>query len=301
MIYYSCIITCYNREKLIKRAIDSILNQTDQHFEILVVDDCSTDNSIAIIEQINDKRIKLIRHSVNKGQNAALNTGVAHAKYDHLGFLDSDDIWNPEYLAEMSRIYKDNPHIKFAYCNLVNGPLWTLEGNQKYAEVLNQGFLSSMITITAKKEAVVAAGGFDLKYKICQDDDFCFRMAKLFPFKVNLLQMAMVYGDDNSMTEDRMAVAEGWAFLFRNYRKDILKFCGDNIYSKHMLAVATRFFECNNFLTGIYYYFIAIFYFLLPSKKTYSFSKKDFRVQSTNILRMYYRRFKTRSQKPSND
>ncbi|QIL40676.1 glycosyltransferase family 2 protein [Pedobacter sp. HDW13] len=300
-MYFTCIVTCFNRENTIERAIKSILNQSYQNFEIIVVDDASQDQSTTVIDRISDKRLKIVRHKINKGQNAALNTGIASARYSYLAFLDSDDAWLPEYLYEMSRVYLENPIIRFAYSNLVKGPVWTLGGEDKYAEVLNQGYLSSMITITAKKEAVIAAGGFDLKYKICQDDDFCFRMAKLFSFKVITKELAIVHGDENSMTRNQYAVAKGWAFLIQNYRRDILNYCGRNVYSKHILNVAMRFFECNRILTGIYYYLIALYYIIVPFRKKFPYTRHDFWVNSINILRMYYGRLKKVNQTPDHD
>ncbi len=77
----------YNREKEIKRAIQSCLTQTFRDFEIIIVDDASSDNSILEVNNFDDPRIKLIRHDVNKGVCPARNTGIEHASADWIIFF----------------------------------------------------------------------------------------------------------------------------------------------------------------------------------------------------------------------
>ncbi len=87
----SVVIPVYNREDTISRAIDSVINQTIDNFEIVVVDDGSTDNTLEIIRSYEDDRIKIIKNSTNKGANAARNVGIRNATGDIISFLDSDD------------------------------------------------------------------------------------------------------------------------------------------------------------------------------------------------------------------
>jgi glycosyltransferase involved in cell wall biosynthesis len=285
-IHFSCIITCYNREKEITRSIQSILNQTFPYYEIIVVDDASKDNSIAAVESIDDPRIQVIKNERNSGQNFSLNAGIKASKYNYLAFLDSDDTWNPNYLMEMAKVYLEFPKIGFAYANLVNGPIWELEGSDRYADVLNQGYLSSMITITAKKSAVNKVGNFDLNYTICQDDDFCFRLAKQFSFKVIKQQLSLIHGAENSMTRNRRNVARGWAFLFHNYEADILSFCGTKTFAKHMLMVSKLYFISNSFLNGFKYYLLALKFLITPTHHKYQFSFKSFWRESVDIIKL---------------
>lgn len=294
-IFFSCIITCYNREDTVESSIKSILNQTYQDFEIIVVDDCSKDSSIKRIQAINDTRIKIIRHHTNQGQNAALNTGVENALFEVVAFLDSDDVWEKNYLAEMASVYLNYPKIGFCYTNLVDGPQWTLEGENKYANVLNQGYLSSMITITAKKQAINTIGGFDLKYSICQDDDFCFRLAKKFAFKVIQKPLARIIGANNSMSLNSLNVVKGWAFLFENYKDDILHFCGPRTYSRHLIRIAFQHFEILKIRLGFKYYFLGIVYFFTPKQNNFRFSMKELITVSINILKMFFAKLKNKN------
>jgi glycosyltransferase involved in cell wall biosynthesis len=260
-LLFSCIVTCYNRETLIQRALLSILNQTYANFEIVVVDDCSTDKSIEKILALGDNRISIVRHNENKGQNAALNSGLKASRYDYIAFLDSDDEWMPTFLEEMYKAYTADPTISFAYSGCVNGPSAGLEGMNKYGEVLNQGYLSSMITITVKKDAANEIGNFDERYTICQDDDFCFRLSKDFSFKAIEKDLAINHGAANSMTNNLIKVAEGWAFLFRNYRNDIIEYCGNKTLAKHYLDISRLFFRVKQFKKGCHYYFAGLKFF----------------------------------------
>ena len=88
----------YNREKTIKRAIDSILEQTYQDFEIIIVDDNSKDNTEQIVKSIEDRRIIYIRNEENKGANASRNIGIEMARGEYIAFQDSDDEWLKEKL-----------------------------------------------------------------------------------------------------------------------------------------------------------------------------------------------------------
>lgn len=94
----SVVIPTYNRAHLVGRAIQSVLNQTYQDFEIIVVDDGSTDNTEEVVKSFNDPRIRYIRHDQNRGGSAARNTGIKMARGEYIAFQDSDDEWLPEKL-----------------------------------------------------------------------------------------------------------------------------------------------------------------------------------------------------------
>lgn len=116
---YSIITPTYNREDLIGRAIKSILAQTYEDFELIIVDDASTDNTIQVVESfLYDKRIKLIKCEVNGGVNTARNIGLSNisSQSQAITFLDSDDEFEPDalenMLAEMN-MHKDVNYFRF--------------------------------------------------------------------------------------------------------------------------------------------------------------------------------------------
>jgi len=108
---FSVIIPLYNKAPYIKKAIYSVLNQTCQDFELIVVNDGSTDNSPEIVRQINqlsNKPFNIFDQS-NAGVSTARNNGVQKAKNDYIAFLDADDWWDPSYLAEMKQLIEAYP------------------------------------------------------------------------------------------------------------------------------------------------------------------------------------------------
>lgn len=100
MIKVSIIMPSFNSGKFIEKSIDSVLNQSYSDWELIIIDDCSFDNSLKIIEEYKDKdnRIRLIKNEVNSGVANARNLGISFAKGFYLAFLDSDDIWDSKKL-----------------------------------------------------------------------------------------------------------------------------------------------------------------------------------------------------------
>ena len=165
----SIIIPTYNREQLIARSIKSVLNQTYQDFEIIIVDDASTDNTEEVISNFNDKRIRYIRHEKNKGAAAARNTGIRAARCDYIAYQDSDDEWLPEKLARQMELLEDaSPQVGVIYTGF-----WKTENHRRtyipfswvsqkngdiHKELLKGNFIGSPVVLT-KKECFRQGGG----------------------------------------------------------------------------------------------------------------------------------------------
>ena len=115
----SVIIPTYNRETVIGRAIESVLKQTYPHFELLIIDDGSTDQTKRVVERIADERIRYILLEENGGVARARNVGIAEAQYDYIAFLDSDDEWMPEKLElQMERLLDSSLGFGAVYCRM---------------------------------------------------------------------------------------------------------------------------------------------------------------------------------------
>ncbi|WP_323133371.1 glycosyltransferase family 2 protein [Marinobacter sp. F3R08] len=94
----SVVMPVFNVAAFVSQAIQSVLSQSFSDFELLIIDDCSPDNSIEICESFDDSRIRIIRHRLNRGLAGARNTGIHHARGEYLAFLDSDDFWRNDKL-----------------------------------------------------------------------------------------------------------------------------------------------------------------------------------------------------------
>jgi glycosyltransferase involved in cell wall biosynthesis len=120
----SIILPVYNAQQYIGRSVASILNQSFKDFELLIIDDASADDTVQIIMNINDNRIRLIRHSQNKGVCEARNTGIQEARGEWISFIDSDDAWHKDRLAKLIDFAIQNPNAfigsNVKVCRMVN-------------------------------------------------------------------------------------------------------------------------------------------------------------------------------------
>src|SRR5262245_35235747 len=105
----SVIIPTHNRAHFLRGAIFSVLNQTFQDFEIIIVDDASNDTTSQVVGSFDDKRLRYVRHETNKGGSAARNTGILASKSEYIAFLDDDDEWLPEKLAKQMDVLIGSP------------------------------------------------------------------------------------------------------------------------------------------------------------------------------------------------
>ena len=120
----SIITPNYNCEKYISQTIESVLAQTYANWEMIIVDDCSTDNSyqIALEYAKKDKRIHVYKNEINSGAAKSRNVAIQMAQGDYVAFLDSDDLWAPEKLEKQLNFMKNNNYC-FTYTNLSAGTL----------------------------------------------------------------------------------------------------------------------------------------------------------------------------------
>ena len=115
----SVVIPVYNTGKILYETIESVLNQTFTDFEIVIIDDGSSDaETLGVLDSQSDDRIRII-HQKNSGVAAARNRGVAESKGNFIAFLDHDDIFLPEKLAECKKFTDQNPQAAMVYCDII--------------------------------------------------------------------------------------------------------------------------------------------------------------------------------------
>ncbi|MFC1896013.1 glycosyltransferase family 2 protein [Thermodesulfobacteriota bacterium] len=239
----SVIIATYNRANVLARAIRSVLHQSYQNFEILIVDDKSTDNTQQIVVQFTDKRIRFLRHEVNQGQSASHNTGINHAHGVYVAFLDSDDEWLPSMLEECLNKFMQDEGIGVVYTwagthnrdgSLVPVNRFRIQG-EIYKEALTQGYVSHSITMVIKRDCFKKVGSWDVDFTVCADDDICLRLAKFYRFELLPEVLAVIHQDGgNKVTQNSKANALGWWKLFLKYENEIMIVCGNKTMAEHL-------------------------------------------------------------------
>lgn len=117
MPLFSVIIPLFNKENFIEATLKSVLNQSFTNFELIVIDDASTDNSFNIIAALASAKIKIIQHTANKGLSATRNTGIKNATTKFITFLDADDIWEPNFLEKIFRLTNKFPEARLFATN----------------------------------------------------------------------------------------------------------------------------------------------------------------------------------------
>src|SRR5690348_2695793 len=110
LIKFSVVIPTYNRAKFIVNTLESVFSQSYKNYEVIVVDNCSTDDTVAVLQPlIDEKKIRFIQHEKNYERAYSRNTGIENATGDFLTFLDSDDFMYPENLADAADFIQKNP------------------------------------------------------------------------------------------------------------------------------------------------------------------------------------------------
>lgn len=228
----SCIITTYNRKSTIKRAIDSVLNQTYKNIELIIVDDASTDGTLEYVEQLydDDERIVYILNDNNTGVSEARNIGINAAKGNWIAINDSDDEWLPQKLEKQAALIDDNdPEIGLIYCQwkvffqdgrsfefpTKDTPDWFKSG--KIFLFLLHSTLVSTQTLLFRKDYFYEVGGFDKTVKAAVDWEFCTRLA--YKYKLILCDEVLVnvYESKGSVSKDRRETLRTYCRVYNKY------------------------------------------------------------------------------------
>lgn len=231
----SVIIPTYNRATLTKRAIESVLNQNIQPYEIIVVDDGSTDNTKEVLQSFGDKIVTI--YQKNSGVSVARNRGIKEAKGEWLALLDSDDIWLNKKLSTQISYHKNNPHIKISQTNeewLRDGEVikqpkkYKKKAGYIFKDILTHSTISPS-TIVTSREIFDNIGYFDESLNVCEDYDLWLRVA--LKYEIGLIEeiLTIKYGghiDQLSTTTwgmNRFRVEALEKHIDSEFKEDVLK------------------------------------------------------------------------------
>lgn len=199
----SVIIPLYNKEAGIATALRSVLAQTYQDFEIVVVDDGSTDGSVAVVETFDDAHIRLIRQQ-NAGVSAARNRGIAEAKGEYVAFLDADDEWMPEFLGEIVALQREFPECKAQATNYVFNSRGVKSQTilRKIPFKSERGVLSNYFEIASCSHPPIWTGAVCIERKLLQE--------------IGGFPVGIKSGED-LLTWARIAVRTQWAYSLKAF------------------------------------------------------------------------------------
>lgn len=276
--FFSVIIPTYNRANLLSEAIQSVLNQTFSDYELIVVDDHSTDNTKSIVNSFSDKRIIYILNDRSGGGAGARNTGIFRARGEWIAFLDDDDVWLPEKLELLfKKIQEIDNEIGLIYNGFAN---YNFEKKKEISvivphkkgwiqkDILYTNYIGTFSAVSTKTALLKKIGGLDEQFTAMQDMELYVRIAGLA--KIDFIKEKLSYIRQNN--PDRISLNNNKklnsSLLFYQKHRDLIKksprirhriesliFINalrlknlPNIYKYFLWTVAGIFFDTYNFL-----------------------------------------------------
>jgi glycosyltransferase involved in cell wall biosynthesis len=238
----SVIIPTYNRAKTICRSVDSVINQTYEDIEIIVVDDGSTDDTASILLQYG-KKIRVIYQS-NTGPSTARNIGAASANGEIIAFLDSDDTWMPEKIERQLKLMLANGNkVSCCICNAqtISNGIITMTSFEKSdirskldegywlnpAQLLASRFVLFNQVAAIKREAFIKIGGFKEHLRVLEDYDLAFRLSLLGPWAFISDTLVTKYDEPDGLGVSAMKTpliqAVAWEKVIKEFLNEKIK------------------------------------------------------------------------------
>ncbi|MFC2307820.1 MAG: glycosyltransferase family 2 protein [Bacteroidota bacterium] len=288
---FSVIIPLYNKAPYVAKAIESVLGQTYRDFEVIVIDDGSTDQSLEVAKTFENKSITIVSQP-NSGVSTARNNGVKLAKYPYICFLDADDWWHPTFLEEMKRLITDFPDAGIygsGYYIVKNGqeriaPIGVPQGFERgiidYCEVYAKTLCMPLtsISVVIPKHIFDEEKGFKSQLKFGEDFDLWIRIA--LKHKVILVNKPLAYYNQDVDVNNRgVAVHKTYSpvnhFIFN------LDYLYDNEKNNHRLKIL---------LDKLRVYILLKYRMQRAFPKEYNaeIKKVDFSVQPLGVRLQYY-------------
>lgn len=264
----SVIIPTYNREKTLERAVNSVLSQTFKNFEVIIVDDNSTDNTMSLISRYenNDFRIRYLQHHKNLGAQAARNTGIKEAKGKWIAFLDSDDEWLPEKLEKnLECAYSQNVPVVHSECykKYEDDNSLKLFGVPKLFGNVYPKLLSSpgpvFPALLVRKECFEHINYLDEKIVSYQEWDTSIRLAELYPFAfIEEPLFIYHYHAGDTISKDMRRDVDGWRQIVEKHRNEILSHAGRNALGQHYLIISKKYKSVGEVKLGSKFEYMAL-------------------------------------------
>lgn len=230
----SVIIPTYNRANLIERSIQSVLEQTYDNLEVIVVDDGSADNTMEVVSAFRDNRIVYHKLPFNQGVSNARNVGVSVATASLIALQDSDDRWRKDKLQKQMEYWQQHPEFQMIYTaylyhaeggETLKVPSTNVKGNLEgdiFADLLLRNTVGAP-TMLMKKECFLKSGGFDTSLKSLEDWEFTVRFAK--DYGIGFVEEPLVdaYLSHGGVSSATGAYYESRCKMIAKYRAEMLE------------------------------------------------------------------------------
>ncbi len=224
----SIVIPTFNRARTIVRSVHSILTQTFQDFEIIIIDDCSTDNTEDIIKsKFNDKRIIYYKLEKNSGACVARNKGIELARGKYIAFQDSDDEWLCEKLEKQVNILENNNNYQATFCQFIrinnnNTSIIPVDGfndkEMKYM-IFGENFISTQ-TLLVRREVFIKIGIFDISLPRFQDWELAIRLINKCNVFYQKEPLVIMYIQKDSISRNNIAKIKALELIVNKYRNE---------------------------------------------------------------------------------
>jgi GT2 family glycosyltransferase len=211
----SVVVPAYNGERTILETIKSIQQQTFSDFELIVINDGSTDRTLELLATVEDPRLKVFSYE-NGGLPVARNRGIARAMGEFITFIDADDLWTPDKLELQLAALQQHPEAGVAYSwtlvmdekgeGFYPGKSVSFEGNV-YPQLLLSNFIASGSNVMLRREAITSVGEFDPTLRSCEDWDYWLRVAALWSFVV-VPKYQILYRQSSGAMSSKVEVME---------------------------------------------------------------------------------------------
>lgn len=270
----SILMTTYNSHKDLLRSVSSVLWQNYANFELLILNDASTDETKEVLENFSDERIKKFNFKKNRGQLWRMNSGKRLASGDYIAFLDTGDIWFPEFLTNMIEATSDGT--KYAYCwcsGQIRKPLLSIDNN--YADFLYQGILADTITLFCDLE-LAKNTKFTADGRYFHDDMFTLSIAKKEKIKLVpkdlCIKLETSYDDGVPHSANFKLTAKCAIDYYDEIKNDVYEKCGFLGLSRHNYLLCLKLLQGFEIILFFKHIFLAfVFYFLkFKTRKIYN-------------------------------
>lgn len=230
----SIVMPCYNAAEHLEASVGSVMTQSMEDWELIVVDDGSSDQSAAWFDAVDDPRVILISQD-NQGVTRSRNNGIARAKGEYLAFLDADDWWSADFLEQMLAALEQHPKCELAYCGWQNVGLPGKRGEDFVPpdyetpgkiEILLDGCRWPIHAALTRTAIVRECGGFDLRFQTSEDYGLWLKVACLNPIVRAPRVMAYYLFHQQQRSQNKVAAHQANKAL--NHRRLVSTFIHEN-------------------------------------------------------------------------